>query len=169
MKAEKNYWEGSMKIRMLGLALALMMVAACSAMDSGESDLGDGSSVIMPSVIAGVDSEFSGDYVGNMIVQENLCDNLMAEVGEEVPLKINVIQSGTLVSLGFADETEASGILNEENAATVIKREFGNVDIYNITLVEDGTMKGVVEHMEHGSGADSMDPCAIYDLQMVKE
>ena len=158
-----------MKIRILGLALILMMVAACSAMDSGEGDLGDGNSVIMPSVIAGLDAQFAGDYVGQMTLQENTCANLMAEVGEKVPVKINVIQSGTLVSLGFVDETEASGILNEANEATIVKRVFASVDIYSVTFTEDEMMIGEVEHMEHGMTGDASEACAKYDLNLVKE
>ncbi|MFH1873565.1 MAG: hypothetical protein ABH859_00045 [Pseudomonadota bacterium] len=158
-----------MKIRLFALALTLMMLAACSAFDSGENDLGDGSSVVMPSVVAGLDSQFAGDYIGAMILQENTCSNLAAEIGEKTPVKINVIQSGTLVSLGFADETEASGILNEANEATIVKRQFAKVDVYDVTFADDGNIKGTVEHMEHGMGDSNMDPCAVYDLNLVKE
>jgi hypothetical protein len=159
-----------MKTRLLVIALALTLVSACSAFDSGEGDLGNGQSFITPDMIAGFDNGLAGDYVGKMTLEENGCAELDVEVGEKVNFAVNVIQSGNLVSFGFVDESEASGILDENNEAVIVKRGLASIEVFNVAFSDDGMIFGECEYMEHAIGEHKpKEACARYALELTKE
>lgn len=156
-----------MKTRLFIIFAAALTLAACSAFDNSNKPYdGFGPDIVPPPGIGG--GAYEGKYVGELTLTENTCENLAEEVDSAKALEVNVLQSGDLVSLGFDDESEASGTLDGANAI-VIKRDVSDTMIFHIEFSETG-MTGDVSYIDGAPIGDQLgEPCAKYSVSLTKE
>lgn len=155
-----------MKTRLIISAVVLVLLSGCSAFDKNASSL----SGFSPSVAAtqGGKGQFEGTYKGITSLTENNCEELTGEAGEEAPLSLNIIQTSDLVSVGFEDDSEASGSL-EGNKTTVVKRDVSSSGIYHLEFTDTG-ISGDYEYIEGApAGGQLGEPCATYSVSLTKE
>jgi len=157
-----------MKTRVFITIVAAMMVAACSAFDTNNTPYEGFGPDIVPPPLAGGGGQFQGSYKGEITLQENDCEFLADEVGVASPVVFDVLQSGNLVSVGFEDESEASGDL-DGSKVTIVKRDVSNTRIYHIEFTDTG-ITGDCEYIDSAAVANQIgDSCAKYGLSLTKE
>lgn len=156
-----------MKTRIFVVVVAAMMVAACSAFDNNNKPYdGFGPDIVPPPGVGG--GAYEGVYKGELKLIENACVDLVAEIDSTEPLEVDIVQSGDLVSMGFEDDTEASGSVTE-GKATIIKRDVSNVMIFHIEFV-DGAISGECSYIEGAPLGDQLgEPCAKYSVSLTRE
>lgn len=148
--------------------ISVFLITACSAFTSDSSPFGGDFPNVTPP-FGGGGGQYEGNYVGEMTLEENTCADLVEAVGAVSELKINVIQSGDLVSVGFEDESEASGSL-KDNKTTVIKKETSSTKIYHLEFSEEGVVSGDCEYIEGAPLGDQLGShCAKYSVELSKE
>lgn len=157
-----------MKKGILVAILSVFLISACSAFDSDSSPYGgDFPNLTPPFGFGG--GQYEGNYVGEVTLEENNCADLTEAVGSVSELKINVIQSGDLVSVAFEDESEVSGSL-KDSKTTIIKKDVSNTNIYHLEFSEDGTVTGNCEYIEGAPIGDQLGShCAEYSVELAKE
>lgn len=135
--------------------IALLCLTACDAFNSDAP----------PINIAG---EYEGTYVGKMTLSENNCEELMAAVGTESDITLDVLQSADLVSVQFGDGSEAAGSL-KDNIATIVKRDVSDSEIFHLEFSDEG-ISGDVEYIDRAPFAGMLgDPCATYEVSLTRE
>ena len=156
-----------MKTRILVVIVAAMMVAACSAFDNSNKPYdGFGPDIVPPPGIGG--GAYEGTYIGELKLTENSCEGLIEELDSTKALEVNVLQSGDLVSLGFEDESEASGTLDGAKAI-IVKKDVSDTMIFHIEFTETG-ITGDCAYIDGAPIGDQLgEPCAKYSVSLTKE
>jgi predicted small secreted protein len=156
-----------MKSRILLVVVAAMMVAACNAFDDSNTPYeGFGPDIIPPIMGAG---PFEGSYRGEMTLTENNCQDLIDAVDSTSEISFTVLQSSNLVSVGFDDETEASGSLDSDNKTAIVKHDASDTKIFHLQFSETG-VNGECEYIEGAPIGDQLgEPCAVYSIDMSRQ
>lgn len=135
--------------------IALLCLTACDAFNSDANPIN-------------VNGEYEGTYVGKMTLSENNCEELVAAIGEESDITLDVLQSADLVSVQFNDGSEASGSL-KDNIATIVKRDISNSEIFHLEFSDEG-IEGDVEYIDGTPVAGILgEPCATYEVSLTRE
>ena len=155
-----------MKKRLFICVVSLIFMSACNAFDkNGQPYDGFGPDITPPFVAGG---QFDGDYAGDMTLTENNCANLTESLDSKTPLKLNIIQSGDVVSVGFEDGAETSGSFDKNNILTVVKHDTSNSRLFHIEF-SDKNISGDCEYIEGAAvGQQLGEPCAKYSLSLTK-
>lgn len=135
--------------------IALLCLTACDAFNSDANPVN-------------VNGEYEGTYVGKMTLSENNCEEFVVAVGTETDVKVDVLQSADLVSLGFDDGSEASGSL-KDNTTVVVKRDISESEIFHLEFSDEG-ITGDVEYIDKAPvGGVLGEPCATYDVSLIRQ
>jgi len=156
-----------MKIRLLVCVISLAFMAACSAFDK-DPKLYDGfDPSIQPPFMTAGSGQYDGTYKGEMKLAENNCENLADAIDSTTPLKVNVIQSGDVMSVQFDDDGEISGTV-KDGKVTILKRDVSNSRIFHLEFTENG-VTGECEYIDAAPVGDQLgEPCAKYSLSLSK-
>jgi hypothetical protein len=90
------------------------------------------------------------------------CVGIVDEVGVEIPVTLDVIQAGEVISVQFEDDTEESGKL-VDTKVTVVKREASDVRMYHLEFSDEG-VSGQVEVFVDDGADGLIDPCGSYAI-----
>lgn len=135
--------------------IALLCLLGCDAFNKDVSPIN-------------INGQYEGTYTGKMTLSKNDCEELNAVVGSEEYIKIDVLQSADVISVGFNDGSEASGTL-KDNIAVIVKRDVSESEIFHLEFADDG-VKGKVEYIDKAPLGNILgEPCAYYDISLTKE
>lgn len=126
--------------RQLVIVIATLLVAGCSAFNSGgEKIITDRTPTGDPSIGSGcADSgTFDGFYTGSIALQSSTCSSLAAAAGDEQEIALDIVQSCNVVNAKFEDGSEVSGSLNANRTVLVVKKDNSSW-IYDLSFNEDG-------------------------------
>lgn len=153
--------------RLLVVAVALLVLPALSACSAFSHDNtpyeGFNESQIPVNPFLGT-GPYEGVYTGTMTLDraDEDCVGIVDEVGVEIPVTLDVIQAGEIISIQFEDDTEESGKL-VDTKVTIVKREASDVRMYHLDFADEA-ISGQVE-VFIDDGADGMfDPCGSYTV-----
>ncbi len=121
------------------VTFALALLAGCSAFDHDNTPYEGFSPDQISADLNIAAGAYEGDYTGTMKLdsKSDACAGITEEVGAETPIKLNIVQAGVLVSVGFEDGSEESGKLIDTKV-TVVKRGDSDVRMFFLSFLDAG-------------------------------
>lgn len=150
-----------MGYRILVAVFTMALLVSCAAFDNSSTPL-EGFSPDEVARVPGTASAYSGHYAGTMTLDSNTCSSVTAEFGAAIPLEFDVTQSGTTVSVTFADDSVAAGSLDGDK--TTLMTSTGNAkQVYYFTFAGNQA-KGSAEVVEADEAGQYGAACASYTV-----
>lgn len=147
------------------LLSSLLLVVACAAFDNEDKFLedvnADGNPIIS---VGGPSTQWQGFYVGGASLDgENRCKS-----GGVIPkeVAIDVMHTGTVVSVQFEDGTGTSGTLTGNNVSLLVTAN-GQSLLYELAFNEDGA-RGKIHVIESTTQGQLDQACAMYKLTLAR-
>lgn len=156
-----------MGYRFVLAVLVLSLVSGCAAFDTDNTPY-SGFNPDEVQIPNGLSGPYNGNYEGTMTLDSNTCAGVSDEVGAAIPLKINVVQSESLLGLTFEDETRLAGELSSESKAVFMIKTGATKHVYYLTFSEEKQIDGSCEVIEPDENGMDGDPCASYTVTMSK-
>ncbi len=155
--------------RLMIVALALLFVSACNALDHDNTPFEGFSERDVPFNPFITVAPYEGIYSGTIVLEslDEGCIGVEDVVGEEKSITLDIIQANEYINVKFADETEAEGKLFGSKV-TVVKKNMNDTRMFHLEFLEGGLIEGACDVLA-GSGENaSVEPCAIYSLSLSK-
>lgn len=155
--------------RLIVLALALTFISACSAFDKDPTPYEGFPERDIPFNPFLAVGPYEGIYDGSMALEQlnESCPSVLEEVGQEIPVELDVIQAGEVISVEFEDGTEENGKLVEDKV-TLVKRNADDVRMFHLDFSGEGMLEGEIEVFSSSGGKAMVESCATYSVSCVK-
>jgi len=153
--------------RVILAVLSLTLLSACAAFDDSSILIEDVTPTGEPNIIAAPGGAiYQGYYEGSKTLKTNTCSSVSDATGSEVDFAIDVLQSGGVLSVEFADGSVENGTLNGNKVDIMIKGA-SMQRILMIKFNEDGASGSIMvfESVTEGQLGDS---CAEYEYSLEK-